>query len=309
MGTESAPPESEDPIDGRLAALAERQHGVVSREQLRRLGLGEHGIARRVRSGRLHRLYRGVYSVGHPVLGREGRWMAAVLAGGPGAVLSHASAGSLWDIRASGATRIDVTIPQRGGRRERPGLRVHRSRRLGRHEVTLRRRIPVTTLARTLLDLADVLDAQALKRVVDEAEYLRLLDMAAVHSAIARNPGRAGAKLTRAARGPLELTRSAAESLFLAVVERHGLPRPRVGVEVGGYEVDFYWPDANLIVELDGFAAHGTRKRFENDRRRDRRLARAGLQTIRLTPTALSYEEDAIAEELGALTSRSRASS
>jgi very-short-patch-repair endonuclease len=224
-------------------------------------------------------------------------------------VLSHAAAASLWGVRASAAARIDVTVPGGAGRRRRPGLRIHRSSRLGARDLTARDRIPVTTLARTLLDLADVVDAPALKRVVDEAEYLRLLDLHALRAVVERNPGRAGAKLAAAAQGPVELTRSVLEERFLRLVERNGLARPEVGVEVGGYEVDFLWSDAKLIVELDGFAAHGTRRRFESDRRRDRRLARGGLQTIRVTPNALSYEEDAIAAELGALISRSRASS
>jgi very-short-patch-repair endonuclease len=133
--------------------------------------------------------------------------------------------------------------------------------------------------------------------------------MTALVAVVDRNPGRRGAKLLNAAKGPLELTRSALEQRFLTLIARHGLPRPQASVQIGGYEVDFYWPDANLIVELDGFAAHGTRARFESDRRRDRALGRSGKRTIRLTANALSYEEDAIAEELAELTNRSRASS
>jgi very-short-patch-repair endonuclease len=133
--------------------------------------------------------------------------------------------------------------------------------------------------------------------------------LAAVIAAVQRNPGRSGARLLAAATGPAELTRSVLEDRFLELVRRKGLPGPRVGVYIEGYEVDFYWPEANLIVEIDGFAAHGTRRRFEADRLRDRRLARKGLQTIRLTANALSYDEDAIADDLEAAWSRSRASS
>ena len=202
-----------------------------------------------------------------------------------------------------------MTVPVRSGRRCRSGIRIHRCGRLAADEVTVHQRIPTTTVARTLLDLADVLDHRALKRAVDEAEYLRLLDINAVAAAVAANPGRRGARLLAATHGPPELTRSALEARFLALVERHRLPRPLVGARVGDYQLDFLWPEAGLAVELDGYAAHGTRQRFESDRRRDRRLALVGVRTIRLTARALTYEEDAIAEELGAALKRSRASS
>jgi very-short-patch-repair endonuclease len=303
-------PESDQPtIDRLLAELAERQYGVVTREQLRLLGVGETGIRERLRTHRLHRLHRGVYAVGHRALPSKAHWMAAVLACGKGAALSHTAAAAHHEIRHSSAATVDVTVPARSGRRRRRGIRLHRSGRLGPEDVTVREGIPVTTVARTLLDLADVLNSQALKRAIDEAEYLRLLDLNALGAAVDDNPGRRGAKLMAAARGPAELTRSTLEDRFLALIERHGLPRPRVGVHIGGYEVDFHWPEARLIVELDGFAAHGTRARFESDRLRDRRLARAGLRTIRLTANAIGYDEDAIAEELAEAVSRSRASS
>jgi very-short-patch-repair endonuclease len=169
--------------------------------------------------------------------------------------------------------------------------------------------IPVTTIARTLLDLADVLSDQALKRAVDEAEYRRLLDMTALIATVDRNPGRSGARLLKAAQGPIELTRSELEDRFLSLVRRRGWPRPRVNARLEGYEVDFYWPGAGVVVELDGFAAHGTRARFESDRRKDRALRRAGIDPIRLTAQALRYEEEAIAADLDAAFSRERASS
>ncbi|MEA2235259.1 MAG: hypothetical protein QOD83_5075, partial [Solirubrobacteraceae bacterium] len=258
---------------------------------------------------RLHRLHRGVYSVGHRALRSEAHRMAAVLACGPGAVLSHAAAGAHLQIRPSSAARIDVTVPARTGRRSRPGIRLHRSASLPPEDVTVQDRIPVTTVARTLLDLADVLNDQALKRAIDEAEYRRLFDLTGLIAVVGRNPGRSGARLLKAVGGPAELTRSVPEDRFIELVRERGLPRPRVNAWIDGYEVDFYWPEANLIVEIDGFAAHGTRSRFEADRLRDRRLARKGLQTIRLTANALSYDEDAIAADLEAAWSRSRASS
>ena len=167
--------------------------------------------------------------------------------------------------------------------------------------------IPVTTLARTLLDLADFLSHQALKRTIDEADYQRLLDMTALIAAVESNPGRRGAKLLRAAQSPAEMTKSELEQRFLAIVDRHGLPRPKVNTRIEGYEVDFAWPDAGLIVETDGFAAHGTRRAFENDRLRDRRLSRAGFHTVRLTPRSMAYEAE-IAADVEAFLSRSRVS-
>jgi very-short-patch-repair endonuclease len=304
MTTESALP----PVDRRLAVLARRQYGVVAREQLRKLGIGDRGIAERVRTGRLHRLHRGVYAVGHEQLRREGRWSAAVLACGPRAVLSHTDAAALWEIRGSSAAVIHVTVPTQNGRIKRKGLRIHRSGRLGADEVTVHERIPTTTVARTLLDLADVLPGQALKRAVDEAEYLRLLDMTSLIAAVQNNPGRRGAKLLKAAEGPAELTRNEFEQRFLALVKRHGLPRPTVNTPIAGYETDFAWPAAKLIVETDGFAAHGTRRAFVEDRRRDRRLRLAGYETVRLTPEDLNHEAETAAD-LDTLLSRDRASS
>jgi very-short-patch-repair endonuclease len=303
-------PESDQPpVDAAVAAVAKRQYGIVTRAQLRRVGVGETGIRRRIRTGRLHRIHRGVYAVGHSVLPPRAHYMAAVLACGQGAALSHVAAAAHLGIRASAAAVVDVIVPTRSGRRGQRGIRLHRSGRLTPADVTVHERVPTTTLARTLLDLADVLSDQALRRAINEAEYLRLLDTTALIAAVERNPGRRGARVVRGMIGPLELTESALEDRFLALVERHGLPRPRVGEWVAGYRADFYWPEAGLVVELDGFAAHGTRARFESDRRRDRVLARAGKRTIRLTANALAYDEDAIADDLADAFSRSRASS
>jgi very-short-patch-repair endonuclease len=305
MGSESDRP----PLEARLSAVARRQYGLVTREQLRGVGIGEHGIAERIRTGRLHRLHRGVYSVGHDALKPEAYWLAAVLACGPGAVLSHTSAAAHWNIRQSAAATVDVTVPTRSGRKRRKGIRIHRSGRLSPHEVTVHEGIPVTTVARTLLDLADVLPDQALKRTIDEAEYQRVLDMTSLVAVVNGNPGRRGARVLALAQEGAEWTRSELEQRFLELLERHGLPRPRVNTRIEGYEADFVWPNEKVIVETDGRAAHGTRKAFEADRRRDRRLLRAGYRTIRLTDQALRYEDEAIAADLEALLRRSRTSS
>jgi hypothetical protein len=295
----------------RLGVLAGRQWGVVTRAQLVEAGLRERGFADWVRTGRLIRLHRGVYALGHDRLRREGRWLAAVMACGPGAALSHRDAAAMWELRQSNSPYIDVTVPSQNGRR-RPGIRVHRSARLRPDEVTVRHGIPITTVARTLLDLADVLERQALRRVVTEAEYTNRFDLTAVDAAVQANPGRKGAKLMAAVGAAGDRTRSTLEDDFIAFLERHGVEPPRTAVWVEGYELDFVWTHAGLVVELDGAAAHMTRSAFNADRLRDRRLWRAGLRTMRLTSEALR-DEDAVLDDLAqagvAVPSRSRASS
>jgi very-short-patch-repair endonuclease len=296
MGRETDQPRS-GCLDPRVSELAERQYGVVTFGQLLDLGLGEHGIYERVRTKRLHRLHRGVYAVGHEQLRRDGRLLAAVLACGRGAVLSHASAAALWEIRGSAATVIDVTVPSRAGRLRRSGIRIHRSGRLRAEDVTTNNGIPVTTVARTLLDLADVLPKQALKRAIDESEYLRLFDLISVVAVVNANPGRRGATLLKSAAEPPQLTRSELENRFLRLCARHQIPKPLTNHTVCGYQVDAFWPRARLVLELDGYAAHGTRRAFQSDRERDRRLVRAGFRAIRVTPVDVTTER-VLAQEL-----------
>ena len=247
MARKNAPPT--------LGELAKRQWGVVTRAQLMELGLGESGLSDWVRAGRLHRLHRGVYAVGHDRLQIQGRWLAAVLACGPGAVLSHRSAAALWNVRQTSASVIDVTVPSRNGRK-RPGIRIHRSSRLSPEEVTVRQGIPVTTVARTILDMADVLEGQALKRLIAEAEYTRQFDLPSLIAVVEGNPGRSGAKVMAAVGG--DWTRSELEGAFLALLEEWSVEKPRVNSWIAGYEADFVWPQARLVVELDGLRAHGT---------------------------------------------------
>ena len=305
MGKQVAHP----PLDVRLAALAKRQHGVVTWAQMLDLGLGPHGIAERVRTGRLHRIYRGVYAVSPARLRKEGYWLAAVLACGLGAVLSHRSAASLWELRPSAAQAIDVTVPSRSGRKRRRGIKVHRSGRLTPAEVMIRDGIPVTTVARTLLDLADVLPAQRLKRAIDEAEYRGRFDLTSLRAVVQANPGRRGAELLDLVAEPAQRTRSDLEDDFLAFCRRHRLPRPDVGATIGGYEVDFVWPDARLIIETDGLAVHRTRRAFEDDRERDRRTLRAGYRTVRLTDRAMRDDELEVTEALRELLAQAATSS
>lgn len=284
-------------IDAGIAALAEGQHGVVARRQLLASGVGRRAIDRRIEQGRLHPLHPGVFAVGHRVVSREGRWMAAVLACGPGAVLSHQSAAALWGIRGTAKARIDVTVPRE--LRRRPGLHPHRAV-LPADEVTVHDGIPTTTPARTLLDLAAVVPRHALERALDEAEIRRLPGPLTLLDRYPRRRGAANLRTLLPNARSSTPTRSELEARFLTFLDDHGLDRPEVNTVIEGYEVDAVWREAELIVELDGFATHGTRAAFERDRERDRRLTAAGWRVIRLTWQQLAGA-GALADELRAL--------
>jgi len=281
-----------------LGEVARRQWGVVTLAQLAAFGLRDRGISDWVRDGRLHRLHRGVYAYGHDRLRVEGRWLAAVFACGPGAVLSHRSAAQLWEVRQSSAGLIDVTVPSRNGRIRRAGIRIHRSGRLTAGEVTAMRSIRVTTLARTLLDLADVLHPQALRRTITEAEYRDRFDLTSLIAVVQNNPGRRGKQLMRAVEAAGHRTRSPLENRFLSFLERFGVEEPETGAWLEGYEADFLWRRVGLVVELDGLKEHATRAALRGDRKRDRVLWRAGFRTMRLTDDALDAEEEEVLADL-----------
>jgi very-short-patch-repair endonuclease len=280
------------PVDVRLAELARHQHGVVSRAQLLALGVGKSAIAVRVNRGRLHRVHQGVYVVGYPSLTRNGRFMAAVLACGEGAALSHFSAAVLWGM-LSGGGKIQVTAPT--GRR-RPGLVVHRAG-LGEGEVARRAGIAVTTPARTLIDLADIAPKRTLERAIDEAEFLRLdcTGLAPRHGR--RGSGHLTSVLAVHGVGSTR-TRSELEEMFLALCDKHNLPRPAVNVQIEGYECDFVWREQRLIVETDGAAAHAGERRRARDLERDAELVAAGWRVIRVTYERLAREPERVAEQM-----------
>jgi predicted transcriptional regulator of viral defense system len=288
-------------LDAEIARLANRQHGVIATRQLAALGLARGGVARRAQAGRLHRVHRGVYAVGHRVLTADGRRMAAVLAAGPGAALSHASAAALWEIRPTSAARIDVTVRSAGGRAKRLGLRIHRAATLRGDEITEHRGIRVTTVARTLFDLASSLPRRALERALDEAEIRDLYDRRELEAATAAHAGERGAAaLQRAidADGDPTLTDSELEELMLALCDEHGLPCPRPRAWVAGLRVDFLFAESRLVVETDGYRYHRSRRAFERDRERDAILARAGHRTLRFTHRQLTREPAIVAETI-----------
>lgn len=284
--------------EGLIPLIAGRQHGVVSRAQLLEMGLSDNGIARRVRAGRLHRLHAGVYAVGHTALGDRGRWMAAVLAGGRGAALSHHSAAALWELRTIDPVVVHITVPRTGGR-ARPGLRIHRPRTLRADETTTRDGIAVTTPARTILDVAATISDRDLKRALDEGAVQRLISVSSLVALALAHPGHPGsATLEQALRTHAPgttLTRSELEERFLALCAAHGLPRPAVNVRVAGLEVDFLFERSRLVVETDGWRFHGHRAAFERDRRRDATLARAGYRALRFSHDQLAAEPRAVA--------------
>jgi very-short-patch-repair endonuclease len=285
-----------------IAALAARQHGVVSLTQLVDAGLSARAAQHRVRAGRLHRVHRAVYAVGHALLTPDGARMAAVLACGPGAVLSHRTAAAAWGLRATARSRTEVLVTRRAGE-GLAGIEAHRVPDLAPDDVTELRGIPITTVARTLLDLAGVLGPDALERAVQQAAFLRLLDARALTAAIDRAPNRRGVGTLRAVLDEPDPghTRSRLEERFLALCRRARLPLPRLNVHVplGDHlvEVDALWPRERLIVELDGAAAHRTARAFHADRRRDAALIACGYVVVRLTwPRVTTEPADVVCE-------------
>lgn len=249
------------------------------------------------RTKRIVRLHRGVYAYGHDRLRRQGYWLAAVLTCGPGAVLSHGSGAALWEMRAGGVNLIDVTVPSRAGRIRRKGIRIHRSGRPGAEEVTEKDGIPVTTVARTLLDLTDDLDLHGVRRAVTEAEYRHLYDHTALIAVVESNRGRRTRKLlTAAMEGRMHRTRSPLEDRFVRFNDRYGVEEPECNVHLEGYEVDFLWRRVGLAVELDGLDAHATRAAVKRDREKDRALWRVGVRVMRLTGGALEEPEELLAD-------------
>jgi very-short-patch-repair endonuclease len=275
--------------DAVAARIAARQHGVISVTQLRYAGLTRRAIGRRAAAGKLYRIYRGVYAVGHPGLSREGKWMAAVVACGEGAVLSHRSAAALWGFAPKPRGRWDeltpeVTVPGYAGRARRQGLRIHRSATLLPSQTTLRLAIPVTRPARTLADLRRTISAREWRAALREAEYLRLpLD------------GLFGS----------DRTRSETEARLLRLLRRHHLPLPEVNARLGAYTVDLLWRAERLVVEVDTYRSHGGRAMFDADRRRDAWLRRNGWQVVRVTDQWMEEAPAEVAATISGLLQRS----
>jgi hypothetical protein len=284
------------PWAGDVWRLADRQHGVVTREQLLALGMGARSIEHRLANGRLHSVMRGVYAVGRPGLDKRGWWMAAVLACGPEALLSHRSAAALWGIRRARKVEIrrgdiHVVVP-RGNSKLRPGIRAHR-----RHDHAAPRRrevdgIPVTHPVATLVDLAAGLPDGQLEAAVNEADHLRLVDPERLRNEIDALPRWLGSgRLRRLLDKPtITLATTELERLFLPLAFKAGLPAPLTQARLDGYRVDFYWPDLGIVVETDSLRYHRTPFRQASDKRRDNAHAGSGLTTLRFTHGQVLHE-------------------
>jgi Protein of unknown function (DUF559) len=260
---------------------------VVSRSQLLALGLSRGAVEHWLSVGRLQLLFRGVYSVGHTALRAEGRRLAAVLACGPGAVLSHRSAASHWGLLRTDQTRIDVTAPR--GRHGAPGIRLHRSRSLDAQDTTHHEGIPITSVSRTLLDLAATARPSELERALAQTERLQLYDHRATEGTIARANGHRGTQiLAQATSRTPKWTQNEWEAEFLDLIREAGLPEPETNdafhvPDYGHCEPDYHWPQHRVIVETDGFETHGTRHAFRNDRAKDAALTAYGYRVLRFT--------------------------
>lgn len=286
-----------------VAQLADRQHGVVGRRQLLELGVGDGTTKRWLRAGRLHRLHREAYSVGHTRIYVRGEWMAAVLACGEDALLSHRSAATLWGLTRQYGRFVDVTAP--AGRQFRPGregVRLHRGR-LYEDDATKRAGIPVTTVARTLFDLSEVVDFDRLRRAWEEADRLRLLRPSALEQLCEFGFGRRALKPIRrllAENRVPTITRSPLEDRFSDFCREHlaDLPEPLTNVSILDHEVDAYWPSHRLVVEMDSWEYHSHRAAFERDRTRDAAMEVADYRVIRLTHRQLETEASRITTQI-----------
>jgi very-short-patch-repair endonuclease len=259
--------------DLEIAVIAARQHGVVSRRQLLAAGIADPAVYRRVERGRLHRVHRGVYAVGHRGLSLEGRWMAAVLACGDGAVLSHTSAAALWRLLDPRDGAVRVAVSSTNGRRRQIGIRLHRLGTLTAHQTTRKHGIPVTTPARTIADLRGGIPDAHLRRAIRQAEVLGL------RTDIDASPP----------------TRSELEEQFLRLCRRQRLPPPEVNARIGALEVDFLWRDPRLIVETDGYRYHRGVTAFEDDHARDLDLRAGGFSVLRFTYRQVTTEPSRVA--------------
>ncbi len=294
-------------LDTLIARLAGRQHGVVALWQLVALGIEASAVRRRVADGRLKRLHRGVYAVG--AIGRKGYWMAAVLACGEGTLLSHRDAAALRALRDTARHAIDVTVVG-SRRRSRPRLTIHSAAELHPNDRGEVDGIPVTSVARTLLDLAEVVPATELRRAYEAAERHQVLDFKALNELIERSNGRRGLASLIALLDYDPATaaesKSDLESAFLDLVREVRLPLPSLNVLVEGYLVDAYWPAARVVVELQSYEHHAHRQAFDRDYAKLGRLSMAGYQVLPLTYRQLKLERDWVVAALGALLGAAR---
>jgi very-short-patch-repair endonuclease/predicted transcriptional regulator of viral defense system len=267
-----------------VAALAGRQHGAVTRAQLRDLGLTRHQVDDAAATARLHRIHQGVYLVGHTALAPLAREHAALLACGGAALLSHRTAAALWQLRPQPPS-VEVTVVGHHVR-QREGIRMHQVQSIDRADLTSRQGLKVTAPARTLIDLAAVVESDELEAALSEAYALRRITEPELVDALERNRGRPGAAALRTLLATQEgptITKSRGERLLRALLRKAELPQPLSNQHLLGHRPDLLWPEHRLIVEFDGFQWHGHRAKFESDRARDAIFVAHGYRVIRVT--------------------------
>jgi very-short-patch-repair endonuclease len=290
-----------------VAELAARQHGLVTHAQLLRLGFSSGKIGRSSKALRIHRIHRGVYALGHAVLSDRARCLAAAMASGRGAVVSHQAAGWLWGLQIDCPKTIDVTVPQRGGKRD--GITLHHSSTLVAEEHGKFGPIPATALPRTLLDLAATTSPRVTGSAIDRAERRGVLDLAEIDVMLRRRHGHRGAARLRNA---LEIYRepgfyrARSERLFRGLVKKAGLRQPKVNTWVGKFEIDAYWEEERFAVEVDGWEMHRTRKAFENDRLRQEEMKLAGIDVVPISARRIEQRPDEVGRHLALLLQRRR---
>jgi very-short-patch-repair endonuclease len=290
-----------------VAELARRQYGLVTYRQLRRLGFSSGMIGRSSKALRLHRVHRGVYSLGHAVLSDRGRCLAAAMASGPGAVVSHQAAGWLWSLLPTCPKIIAVTVPRHGGRRA--GVELHHSSTLVPEEHGRFGPIPVTALPRTLLDLAATTSPRLTWSAIDRAERRGVIDLAAIDAMLKRRHGHRGAERLRMAlaiyREP-GFYRARSERLLRRLVRKAGLRQPLINTWVDKFEIDVYWEEERFAVEVDGWEAHRTRKAFEDDRLRLEEMKLAGIDVVPISARRIEKRPDEVGRNLALLLQRRR---
>jgi very-short-patch-repair endonuclease len=296
--------------DRHIWKLVRRQQGVVAHRQLREFGLGRSSIRWRVKSGRLHPVRRGVYAVGRPEVSLNGRWMAALLACGPGAVLSHGSAAALWGFGSEPGGLIEVSLPA-GMRKRLPGIRAHRRTTLGPDEVTEHKGVPTTAPIRTLIDQAPQLTPAQLERAVNEADKLERVRADVLYAELDKHSGEPGVGPLRKLLDPLHfrLSDSELERAMRSVARGVGLPVPETKAWVNGYEVDFLWPELGIVVEADGLRYHRTASQQRRGLERDQAHIAAGLWPLRFSHWQIARESAYVRKILRQVADRARAKS
>jgi very-short-patch-repair endonuclease len=296
------------PDDATIWALVRAQHGAVARRQLLELGLTPRQIERRIASGRLHPVWRGVYAVGRPLLGPRGRWMAAVIACGPGAALSHGSAAALWGFGKEQRGAIQVSVPSR--RRSRhPGIRAHRRTEAALADFAIHEGIPVTSPVRTLIDQATRLRPMQLERAVNEADKLDRVRADVLHASLDEYRGQPGVAPLRKLLDPLafRLSDSELEQLMRPLARAVGLPIPETKTSVNGYEVDFFWPELEIVIEADGLRYHRTASQQKRALERDQAHLAAGMWPLRFSHWQIKYEAAHVRKILRSAVARAEA--